>query len=290
VTSCFELKEHGDDVERAACVAFLSNEFPQYAEFWQAFVVELTMRVHDVGNIGFRPQAELDAAGRPSWHVAVAQLHYTTLLHLVRAHDLLYRQRISNRDAFVEAITRLSAATDTAFELLGRCLIDGGKKDAWSEMAGKSIRQSWLDREKQPLELVRGYRNALLHGRVRPEWRVSLQGQNAPWATEILFYPSFETMESAVDWREVRPEDAQPADHLVGRAWTDVLDYLRRAWTGQLLPWARANGFAPPSVPEPVSRPVSSSPLSPAGTRAASAERTPEPTGGSISWPLPEQN
>lgn len=134
----FQLALHGDRVEQAAWPLFVRDRFPEYEVFWQLFVVPLTNRVTDANDVSFRAQPELDQEGRPAWHVAVAQLHYTTLLHLLRAWEI--RQR---RVAFIEAIARLSAATDTAFELLGRCL-NGKEYAAWSENAGKDARREWF--------------------------------------------------------------------------------------------------------------------------------------------------
>jgi hypothetical protein len=275
-------------VERAAWVAFLGDEFPQYETFWQLFVVGLTMRVDDVDDIGFRPQPDLDEIGRPEWHVAVAQLHYTTLLHLVRANELR-RHPIRSRDAFVEAIVRLYAASDTAFELLGRCLTDRGKSDAWREIEGRKVREAWMRQEREPLKLVRRYRNALVHGRVRPEWRGRTQDPASGDTTEILFYTSFEKVESAVDWRDARPEDAEPADHLVNQAWSEVLDYLRTAWARKLVPWATASLFIAPTVTEELS-PEQTYLRDLAALRPASADGSDAPySGGSISWPLPKK-
>lgn len=225
-TPAFDLATYGDSVECTAWPAFLHDEFPQYEAFWQVFVVELTDRVREPFSIRFRPQSELDAINRPEWHVAVAQLHYTTLLHLVRVFELR-RRRIRDRDSFIEAIVRLHAATDAAFELLGRCLIDGGVSDPWDEAKGKKVRERWIGERKPPLSHVRHYRNALLHGRVRPEHEVMIGSPDDDWQTKVAFYPTFAKMPSALDWRKASIDDAEPADHLVDQAWVEVLDYLR---------------------------------------------------------------
>jgi hypothetical protein len=76
----FTIALHGDPEERAAWPGFVERDFPQYEEFWCRFVVSLTGRISDVSDIWFRSQPELDEEGRPEWHLAVAQLHYSTLL------------------------------------------------------------------------------------------------------------------------------------------------------------------------------------------------------------------
>jgi hypothetical protein len=42
------LAEDGDDFEKAACRAFLSDEFPTYADVWAAYIAPLTRRPDDV--------------------------------------------------------------------------------------------------------------------------------------------------------------------------------------------------------------------------------------------------
>jgi hypothetical protein len=274
----FTLEQHGDRVEHAAWPLFVHAEFPQYEEFWQVFVVALTGRVHDVREIGFRPQQELVAEGRSEWHVEVAQLHYTTLLHLVRVFQLLER-RVHDRDSFVEAIVRLDAATDTAFELLGHCLIDRGKSKSWDEIAGMKVRRAWDAQEGHPFKSLQDYRNSLLHGRVRPEHEVRLRADR--WQTKVPFYPTFEKMANALDWREASIDNAAPADQLVEEAWSQVLDYLRAAWDTQLLPWARET-FKAPAVPG-LAAPLGQSILG-AGARAASADAPAEYHGGSVTF------
>jgi hypothetical protein len=272
----FTLTQHGDREERAAWPLFLRYEFPEYAEFWRLFIVVLTGRVHDVRAIGFRPQEELDAEGRPDWHVEVAQLHYTTLLHLARVFDLRQR-RIRDRDSFLEAIVRLDAATDTAFELLGRCLIDAGASPAWNEDAGKKVRQKWQDEAGGPFKSLAAYRNSLLHGRVRPEHEVTLQGDG--WETKVPFYPTFASMGTALDWRQANLADAAPADQLVNEEWEHVLAYLRDTWAKELVPWARAT-FTEPVPPPATSRIIN---LVLGGAPSASAAAPPT-TSGSIAF------
>jgi hypothetical protein len=274
-SASFTLARDGDPEERVAQLLFLNAEFPQYEKFWRLFVVGLTGRVHDVTQIGFRPQAELDAEGRSEWHVEVAQLHYTTLLHLRRVFDLR-REGIWNRDRFLEAIVRLDAATDTAFELLGHCLIDRGKSLPWDEIAGQKVRKSWGKKAGQPLKALQDYRNCLLHARMRLEYPVILDIDGRQ--TTIPFYTTFGKMLNSLDWREATIEHAAPVDALVDEAWAQVLDYFRHAWAEELLPWAQA-AFSAPEVP--VTLPAM--PFSTPAARSLSADAPPTYTGGSIS-------
>lgn len=241
----FTLAQHGDPEEQVARLRFLDAEFPQYEEFWRLFIVALTNRVHNVNNVWFRPQEELDAESRPAWHVEVAQLHYTTLLHLIRVFDLR-RRGVRNRDSFLEAMVRLDAATDTAFELLGHCLIDRGTSASWNEDVGKKVRGRWGAQAGQPLKVVQDYRNCLLHARVRPEYQVvvDIAGQR----TTVPYYMRLEKMKDSLDWRKATIEDAAPADAIVTEAWAEVLQYFRLSWNDELIPWAKAN-FTPAEVP-----------------------------------------
>ena len=245
----FELATDGDNTEQIAWATFLRHEFPHYEAFWQVFVVELTGRTWDGDqtNIRLREQADLDKIDRPPWHVAVAQLHYTTLLHLVRAFEIRHR-RVRDRDSFTEAIVRLSAATDTAFELLGRCLLDPDEADTWNQNAGKRIRERWAQENDRPLQSIRSYRNDLLHGRVQMvfDGRLGIDGERY---TNVLFFPRFERLSPKPDWREANPDDAAPADQLVDEAWDRVLAYFRETWDGRLLPWARESFEAPERPP-----------------------------------------
>ena len=274
----FDLASHGDVVERSAWDNFLRDEFPEYETFWQFFVVGLTERVKDGFGIAFLPRGELS---REEGHVAVAQLHYTTLLHLVRVFEL--RQGpIRDRDALIEAITRLSAATDTAFELLGRCLLD---KDyaPWKENEGKKAREDWQRREGLLLASVRRYRNTLLHGRARVHYRA----QNGP-----LLCPSFEQMADAADWREADQNETVRANDLVDNGWAQVLGYLSRTWRAELVPWAMGN-FCRPDVPPPQQPPAPPYPPDIGGGSVSVVIRgtaQPGPTPGSATFVPPQGN
>jgi hypothetical protein len=85
------LETDGDRFERRWWHEFVAERFPSYEGFWLAFVVPLTGRGDDRGDIHFRSREELGAAQDED--ITVAQLHYTTLIHLGRVFDLLHPTR-----------------------------------------------------------------------------------------------------------------------------------------------------------------------------------------------------
>lgn len=77
----------GDAWEKLYWQAFASERFPSCEDFWLAHVVPLTNRratdrLSNELRIRFRTDAELAADGRGHEDVAIAQLHYTLLLHI----------------------------------------------------------------------------------------------------------------------------------------------------------------------------------------------------------------
>jgi hypothetical protein len=246
----FRLATDGDYTEQMAWPMFVRDEFQQYESLWRVFVVALTERVQEgeQSSIRFLEQTELDKIDRPIWHVLVGQLHYTTLLHLVRVFELR-RRRVRDRDSLIEAIARLYAATDTAFELLGRCLIEREPETAkvWNQTPGKDIRNRWMSENDWPLASLRRYRNALLHGGLRMAYDGRFELPDGRFTNAVCF-PRFEAISKTPDWREASPDDTAPADQLVGEAWEEVLAYLRQTWNGELVKWACEN-FEEPAKP-----------------------------------------
>jgi hypothetical protein len=80
----------GDSAERRYWDEFVAERFPSYEAFWLAHVVPLTRRARDRREISFRSCEDLGTDADEA--VTVAQLHYTTLIHLGRVHDLLHPQ------------------------------------------------------------------------------------------------------------------------------------------------------------------------------------------------------
>ena len=175
----FSIARNGVDLEKLYWQAFASERFPSYEDFWRGHVAPLTKRGFDVRRpefrIRFRTDAELAADDLGHKDVAIAQLHYTLLLHVGRVWQLLnqglafsisdaQRGQGFDRDHFFESFTRLSGASDVADELLERRRErENGTYPAWNEKAGRRAREAWRKREGDPLLDVRAYRNRLVH-------------------------------------------------------------------------------------------------------------------------------
>jgi hypothetical protein len=150
----FTIEEDGDETEKRWWPQWTRDRFPSYETFFVARIVPLTYRVKERTNIRFQTTAELATAGYTDEDVAVAQLHYTLLLHLGRVFELLDDSRAFTRpsetpvreqfgrDQFFESFTRLSGASDVSDELLAR-RASPGAYDAWDEGQGAEARRSW---------------------------------------------------------------------------------------------------------------------------------------------------
>ena len=85
-TMAYTIVDDGDDFERLAWASFLRADFPAATEtFWQRHIVPLTNRPAD---IQLKDDATLQTEGKGHEDLAIAQLHYTVLKHLVRAHQI----------------------------------------------------------------------------------------------------------------------------------------------------------------------------------------------------------
>jgi hypothetical protein len=260
--SAFSIARNGDYWEKVHWQAFASERFPSYEDFWLAHVVPLTNRgmtterLSREHRIRFRTDAELAADGLGHEDVAVAQLHYTLLLHVGRVWQLLdqglafatsdaQRGRGFDSNDFFESFTRLSGASDVADEVLERRRTRGsGTYPAWDERAGGRARKAWRKREGDPLTDVRSYRNRLVHGRVVPQWgvRVFEQGTGA-FHGERVMYPRIDRVQDHLDWRRAYDpanidavlSEFENADAIVREAWERVLDYAEASWRRHVL-------------------------------------------------------
>lgn len=250
----------GDAWEKLYWQAFASERFPSYEDFWLAHVVPLTNRratdrLSNELRIRFRTDAELAADGRGDEDVAIAQLHYTLLLHIGRVWQLLdhslaftsapRRGQGFDQHHFFESFTRLSGASDVADEIPERRRTLGSRTyPAWDERAGKRARMAWRNREGDPLRDVRAYRNRLVQGRVIPQWNVRVfEVGTGAFHGERLMYPRLDRVEDHLDWRRAFDPanvdavlvEFEDADFIVRRAWERALDYADASWRQHLL-------------------------------------------------------
>lgn len=82
----YRLISDGDSVEKEYYFLFIGREFPSYEIFWQQFITPLSRRP---ASIQLKNDAELANDGRIQNDICIAQLHYSTLLHLIRAYGFL---------------------------------------------------------------------------------------------------------------------------------------------------------------------------------------------------------
>jgi hypothetical protein len=259
--SSFSIAGDGDDSEKLYWENFARERFPSYESFWLAHVVPVTNRgatdrLSRELRIRFRTDAELAADGLGPEDVAIAQLHYTLLLHVGRVWELLDQARafpsgeagwtaVFDRNFFFESFTRLSGASDVADELLERHrMLGSGTYPAWDEKAGGRARTEWRNREGDPLRDVRAYRNRLVHGRVVPQWDVRIfeVGTGAFHGVRLM-YPRLDRVEDYLDWRPVFDPanvdailpDFEHAEVIIREAWERVLDYTEASWQAHLL-------------------------------------------------------
>ena len=230
--AAFSIESDGDDWEKRYWEAFASERFRSYEDFWLAHVVPLTNRratdrLSGDLRIRLRTDAELAADGRGNEDVAIAQLHYTLLLHVGRVWELLDQAGAFTSDGagwtaffdqnyFFESFTRLSGASDVADELLERRRTRGsGTYAAWDERAGRRARETWRNVEGDPLS------------------------DNG----ERLMYPKLDRVDDHLDWRRafdpanvdaILPE-FERAEVIVRQEWERVLDYAEASWRQHLL-------------------------------------------------------
>jgi hypothetical protein len=256
VVTHLSLEKNGDHFEQRYWAAFASQRFPSYEAFWLVSVAPLTYRAAARDNIRFRTTAELNADGYSDEDVAIAQLHYTFLLHAGRVFDLLNEARAFadghvrkgltfDGNHFFECFTRLSGASDVADEILERNRSRGtGSYPPWDEAAGARARRRWRDSNQDPLKDIRGYRNRLVHGRVVPHWSVRVyHAGTGQHHGQQLMYPRIDAVERHLDWRDAfNPKlieqilpDFQRADELIRESWERLLDYAENTWSQHLL-------------------------------------------------------
>lgn len=238
----------GDILEQISYGRFIENDFPEYETFWRNFVVPLTNRSQNVRpelKLHFVSDKVLTRIRRTKNDLCIAQLHYTIITHLARAHEIKHLKLCEFRLChFIEGITRLSSVIDVADELLER-YSSPSKYDPWDESAGQSARYNWR-KGSDSMKLVRDYRNKLVHGRINPS---VLQERMYPFGDYDLacnyLVPKFDFYNDFNDWREVtnadnaklttlRPKFDHPIS-ILHEAWAKTLGYLGHQWNDVLL-------------------------------------------------------
>jgi len=237
----YTLLHHGDAIERAYHDRFIGREFQNYERFWKIFVIPLTNRPN---NIRFKTEEKLKEVGRSYIDVWMAQLHYTVLFHLSRAYDILHDNDLLDVHQFIDAILRLSSATDVADELLERYTNPGEYKIIQNKGIGgnligesKKARNSWRSKNED-LKGFRYYRNTIVHSIVIPRviFVPGTLGQKVPKIGRENKY---------LDWRIARDkiangedidiEDFDYTSNVMANAWRLVLTYLQDQWGRHLL-------------------------------------------------------
>jgi len=222
----YTLVKDGDIFEQHYWPIFIGKEFAVYEAFWQKHVVPLTNRP---GNIDFKNDTALRSTGKTHQDICIAQLHYSILRHLARLFELMTKPKIVDLDCLTDGFARLTGAHDVAFELLER-YCSRTKYNPWDEKDGRQARSTWQKMNSYPLQLIRDYRNHLIHGRLTP----SVIGGDH-------YFPRIGLEKKYLDWRSVTQNPSlNSADFDTGRnilnaAWSDTLDYLENSWKGNLL-------------------------------------------------------
>lgn len=239
----YTLRSDGDPLEKRCDALFIARDFPSYEVFWQKFVTPISRRPIDTG---FLTDFQLARELKTAQDVCIAQLHYSVLLHLARAYDLMQLE-IPGSTELLFGLTALGGAQDAAFELLER-FQHRHKYAAWPRMksgvlhdAGLDAQRNWRQSHGHPLESLRSYRDRLLHGRIPPGIAVTDTAGN------IVAYrlPRIGKESAYFDWRAVAPASTDPqpppddfadAGTILTEAWTATTRYLEDSWKICLLP------------------------------------------------------
>lgn len=233
----YRLATDGDSREKGAWSLFIQSEFPSYEYFWLKHVVPLTNRP---SSIHFKDDSTLAVDGKTAEHVAIAQLHYTVLKHLLGAHQAKPAQTVDELALFI-GLSCLTGAQDVAFELLQR-YTNRGKYDPWTEsrgpkgtLSGQDAQEHWRKTNNYPLQDIRDYRNKLIHGRTPPAI-VDLAGVRLPAIHAVDKYCDWRVVTDPARARSVPSDHFEYASRILATAWDQTLKYLEAAWQKHLLP------------------------------------------------------
>jgi hypothetical protein len=239
----YTLLSDGDPVEKHYYDLFIARDFPSYQAFWQEFVTPLSRRPVD---IQLKDAQQLAREGKTDHDVCLAQLHYSILLHLIRAFDIRQLESVK-ADELLFGLTSLCGAQDIAFELLER-VQKPDRYPPWPTIQkgrlhdhGIDAQWNWKKAHNFPLQDVRDYRNRLVHGRMPP---------TIVWANhqdKVLLFklPRMRKEGDYFDWRKVTlaatPLQLPHADFddcrtILSEAWGLTTKYLEENWKEHLLP------------------------------------------------------
>ena len=219
----YQLARDGDDLERQCWSAFLAVQWPSYERFWQRHVTPLTDRPT---SIHFKSDADLATAGFADRDLCCAQLHYTILRHLARVFQLRHASLVT-LDVLIEGLARLTGAQDVAFELLERRR-EPTLYDAWTESAGKKARAKWQGDHGRPLQLVRDYRNQLIHGRLPPS--VFTNEPYVPRMGREAHYLDWRLLTVGPAWESQVGLDLVPCSVVLEDGWYQTISHLEGEW------------------------------------------------------------
>jgi len=226
----------GDSREKVAWSLFIQSEFPSYDCFWLKHVVPLTKRP---ASIHLKDDATLAREGKTAEDVAIAQLHYTVLKHLLGAQKAKQAQTVDEFTLFI-GLSCLTGAQDVAFELLQR-YTNRGKYDPWTEsrapkgrLSGHDAQDNWKKTNNYPLQDVRDYRNKLIHGRTPPAI-VDPAGVRLPAIHAVDKYCDWRLVTDPAKATSVPPGDFEYASLILATAWDQTIQYLEAAWQKHLL-------------------------------------------------------
>jgi hypothetical protein len=243
----YHLSSDGDSIEQEYYAKFIADNFPSYERFWERFVIPLSKRPN---NGQLRDDKELAQIGKGPRDVCIAQLHYSVLLHLVWAYQINLHREITY-DQVLFGLTAICGAQDLAFELLER-YCNPTQYQPWPFLDekygklkddGKRARRNWMEKNKNPLQDIRDYRNNLIHGRMSPsiyflDSRGKIRIQCLPRIGKELEYSDWRRVTDANSFEiitKLMPGDFVKAKEITLEAWEKTLIYLEAKWKEHLL-------------------------------------------------------
>jgi hypothetical protein len=230
----------GDDFEKHYWSEFLEQKFSSYEKYWSINIVPMTNRPD---NIHFKNSSQLISEGFTVFDICKAQLHYTTLRHLVRAYEIkkFLRgkiQTVFDTDVLAEGLFHLAGAQDVAFEFLQRVyepdyfdpMASMKSASSSSQPASKEAREKWQKMNNNPLKEIRYYRNHLTHGRLSP----SLQSTPKVLIPKIGLEKKYLDWRLVTDWNEASKNsdirDFDCLDNILEEAWEQTIRYFETEW------------------------------------------------------------